>query len=253
MDGQELGRRHDQSGQDQLRPTEQQWCPDRTSQREPIVQRCQYFIDLGINPFGHSQRRVWPARGRLTRDSGLTQPVPDVPDRLLGIRVEDQLDGVDHQPARLVTHCVSNAAALIVSNAAALSEPAPSGSTARTSANRASASRLPASAAPGSRGQAPITSPAHGISWAASASSVRAVWFSVPRPGETTTTTAACRSDARSRSVTPLSPSSTSNPPAPSTSVSFASTDAIDATNSSRVGRAIPARSAAAAGASGSG
>ena len=56
---------------------------------------------------------------------------------------------------------------------------------------------------------------------AASASNVSAVWFSVPSPGETTTSTGAARSRARSRSVTPSAPSSTSSPPAPSTRVSL--------------------------------
>src|SRR3954469_23821202 len=249
----QLSRRHDQSRQNYLAPTEQQRRTDHTRQREPVNQPPEQPVDIGINPLGNRHRRVRPTGRRLTRNSCLAQSIPDLPDRGLGVRVEDQLDGVHHQPTRLVTHCASNAAALTDWNSAALIPPAPAGNTARTAAIRPSASRLPTSATLGSRGQAPITSPAHGIRWAASASSVNAVWFSVPSPGETTTNAGAPRSHARSRSAPPRAPNSTSSPPAPSTRVSFASTDATDPTNSSRVGSAIPARWAAAAGAGGSG
>ena len=89
----------------------------------------------------------------------------------------------------------------------------------------------------------------------ASASSVNAAWFNVPKPALTTISTGAPRSTARSRRVTPPSPISTSNPPAPSTRVSRPgrSTAATIEANSPRVGNRTPARCAAAAGASGSG
>ena len=115
--------------------------------------------------------------------------------------------------------------------------PAPAGSTARNGASSASASRLPSSARPGSAGHDPITRPSHGIPWAASASNVSAVWFSVPSPAATTTRTGAPRSTATSRSVTPSSPSSTSSPPAPSTSVRLTSPSRAEATSSTARGQ----------------
>ena len=150
------------------------------------------------------------ACGRLGRrqagDPRVAQVVPDLPNRRLGVRVEDQLDGVHHQPTKLATHGGSNADALIDSNSAALSAPAPAGSTARTGAIAESASRLPASTVPGSRGHAPITRPAHQTFCEASASSVSAVWFSVPSPALTTTSTGAAeieREIAQRRAVRP--------------------------------------------------
>ena len=168
--------------------------------------------------------------------------------------VEDQLDGMDHQPTqtRDPPRVERRRAHRLELGGAQRSRARGQHRTHRRQpAQRVAIARLGRTRF---GGHAPITSPAHGIPWAASASNVSAVWFSVPSPGATTTSTGAARSHARSRSVTPSAPSSTSSPPAPSTRVSFASDRrAPTPTSSSRVGSASPARCAAAAGASGSG
>ncbi len=64
--------------------------------------------------------------------------------------------------ARPVTQSRSNACALIAVNSAALSWPAPAGSSARIGPRRTSADLLDASTTPGGSGQLPITSPANG-------------------------------------------------------------------------------------------
>ena len=63
-------------------------------------------------------------------------PSQMLPDRCLGVRVEDQLDGVDHQPARFVTQPrVERRRRSSPRNRPRDSAPAPAGSTARTGAS----------------------------------------------------------------------------------------------------------------------
>ena len=186
---QQLGRRHNQPRQRDRAAAEEQRCADPASERQAAQRRlAARRSTASVHPFGDGQRDVRAVARRACGRPGCARRAAIRSSQMprtagLGVRVEEQLDGVHHQPTRLATQRGSNAAALIGSNSAALIDPAPAGSTARTGASLASASRLRASAAPGSRGHAPITRPAHGIPWAASASSVSAVWFSVPRPG----------------------------------------------------------------------
>ena len=165
-------------------------------------QRPQQRVHLGVDPLGDGQRRVRPCSQAPDWGSRLAQRVPDAPDRRLGVRVEDQLDGVDH-----VDQARDPLSGRMPPRSSIRSQRR---SSTRTRGQHrphrrqpASASRLPISAAPGCSGHAPITSPAHGMPWAASASSVSAVWFSVPSPGATTTSTGAARS-ARGRAASHL-------------------------------------------------
>ena len=121
-------------------------------------------------------------------------------------RVEDQLDGVDHQPARLVTHCASNAAALIDSNSAALIAPAPAGSTARTGATGPARRDYPSRPHPGRA--ATRRSPARHTEYLGRQAlpvSTRC-GSTCPGPAETTTSTGAARSQ---REVTQRHPAVT--------------------------------------------
>ena len=56
----------------------------------------------GIDSFGDRQgRRAADCGRRLTGNPCVTQVVPNAPELRLGVRVEEQLDGMDHQPTRL--------------------------------------------------------------------------------------------------------------------------------------------------------
>ena len=232
-----------------LARAEQQRRADPAREREAAASAGQRVVHGGIDPLGDGECRraggcsatvAWLGIPASRRSSQICRTAASVSG------VEEQLDGVDHQPTRLATHVGSNADALIDSNSAALSAPAPAGSTARTGASRrqrvavARLGRLPARAAtrrsPGRRTKHLCE---------ASASSVSAVWFSVPRPGRDDDQHRRGRGRrARSRSVTPSAPISTSRPPAPSTSVSRPgrSTPRDRRASSPRVGSAMPAR-----------
>ena len=233
----------------------------------PIVQengiRCssatQRVVDGVVHVLGDRQGDVRPVAGRRragqTAHAGVGQLRPDLTNRRLGLGVEEQLDGVHHQTAAL--HPVrSNAAALIAANSAPTKRSRPRrqhGAQRRHRRQHRAVAGL---------GDARILRPRADhqtgarTRCAASASSVSAVWFSVPRPAATTTSTGAPRSTARSRSVTPPAPISTSRPPAPSTRVSLPGRSSRGRPSSQLgTGRQAPSRPAARPrpGASGSG
>ena len=54
-----------------------------------------------------------PAGRCLTGNACVAQLIPNVPDRRLGVRIEDQLDGMDHRYTKLATQSGSNAEALM--------------------------------------------------------------------------------------------------------------------------------------------
>ena len=105
------------------------------------------------------------------------------------------------------------------------------------------------------RATMPSTTPARPRPRWASASSVRAVWLSVPSAGCATTRTGAASSRAQSAIVAPSSSKRTSRPPAPSTTTRSRSSASarIAATESRRSRAGSPLTRAAAAGASGIG
>ena len=88
--------RHHQTREHGLGATEEQRSPDSAREREPARQRRKQLVHLGVDPLGDRQRGVRAAGRRLTGNAGLAQAIPNVPDRRLGVRVEDQLDGMHH-------------------------------------------------------------------------------------------------------------------------------------------------------------
>src|SRR5437879_559058 len=80
---------------------------------------------------------------------------------------------------------------------------------------------LVASASPGSAGKPQSTTPAISRPRVLAASTVRAMWLSVPRPGRATITRGTCRAETRS-AMSVESLKGTSRPPAPSTTTTSA-------------------------------
>ena len=105
-----------------------------------------------------------------------------LPDRGVGVVVEDQLDGVHHQPGSRPSarRTPPRSSPRTPPRPCA---PAPAGRTARTGASAGQRLAIVTLGRPGCAGHAPITTPAHGTSLRARDSSVNAVWLRVPRPG----------------------------------------------------------------------
>ena len=251
-------RRHHQPRQHGLGATEEQRRTDSARERQPWPPAA----TAPRPPRGRSARRrsdvdVWAACRRLTGNPGLAQLIPDMPDRRFGVRIEHQLDGMHHGHTRLATHAASNADALIDSNSVAVSAPAPPGSTARTGASAAQCLAIAL------LGRARLAAATHRSPARRTESLGKQALPMSTRCGST------CPAPQRRRPA-PARPDQPRRraasrrrrrarradrpPPPPASAVAPRSlTSRTDATSSTRVGNGMPARCAAAAGASGSG
>ena len=143
-----------------------------------------------------------------------------------------------------------------LAKSAALADPAPAGSTARSGASSPSASRLPASATPGSPGHAPITRPAHETSCARKGFQRQRGVVEGAQPGLDDDQHRAHPDRRRGRAASPRLrrvPPADLRRPRRRSACPVRPIPRMSATSSARVGNAIAARSAAATGASGSG
>ncbi len=205
--GQQARGRHDEADQDGAgRARTPAARRPRSASGRLLGHRPQQVVGVLGDPVRHGQRDVGGWRGRCRAWLGRSASASAAHwrrMRRLGVGVEEQLDRMDHQLTRLCTQSASNASALIAAKRSAdRSAARRRAATARTGASPCGAPRgLDASAGP-ARGQLPITSPAHERPCAARDSTVSAVWLRVPSSALTTTSTAAPRSTARSRSVT---------------------------------------------------
>ncbi len=165
--------------------------------------------------------------------------------------ISTNADGEPHfvwvgAPSRLTGDVEDHAGSSMVVNS-------PSGIFPRSGAICVRSWRLHSAARSGSRGHAPITMPRQRRPRRSIASTVSAVWLSVPRPARATTTSGASSRCATSAIVPPWSSSATSRPPAPSMITrSWSSWATKWATSAIRTVGSL-ARRAAVAGASGSG
>src|SRR3954447_1584060 len=129
----------------------------------------------------------------------------------------------------------------------------PSGMRPSTGAIFSRSSRLHRAARSGSAGQEPITIPRQRSPRRRIASTVSAVWLSVPRPARASTSSGASSRCATSAIVPPSASRGTSSPPAPSTITRSCGSVWMKSAISLTLTVSMPARAAARAGASGSG
>ncbi len=256
---QQLRCRHDQPREHGLGAAEEQRRPDPARKRQPAAQRRKHsstsasIRSATVSVACGRLAGAWLGMPASRRSSQMCRTAASVSASKTN---STECTIVSH--TKLATHAGSNADALIASNSAALIDPAPAGSTARSGASAASASRLPSRPDPGSRGpradhQSCARNTLGGKRFQASARCGSAC----PVPAATTTSTGAARSSATSRSVDPsvteLDEQAARRPRPASARPGASDRRAPTPTSSARVGSARPARRAAATGASGSG